>query len=127
MNLCLIGLCPGLSVDNWICIFIVNLIANQLKQCSFRSACLCFHHVETIQLICATNHLPISINDNNDLTRVNPLEPSVAFHIETSHFIDNAKQMTGFYMKCNNGLKWFNLLITSPHINKKGTVFQVEW
>ena len=37
---------------------------------------------------------------------VNPFQPSVAFHIETSHLICKAKQMTGFYMKCNTGLKW---------------------
>ena len=31
--------------------------------------------------------------------------PSVAFHIETSHLVCSANQMTGFYIKCNNGLK----------------------
>ena len=34
--------------------------------------------------------------------------PSVAFHIETSHLICRANQMTGFYIKCNTGLKWAN-------------------
>ena len=33
---------------------------------------------------------------NNDL---NSFQPSVAFDIETS-------QMTGFYIKCNTGMKW---------------------
>ena len=35
--------------------------------------------------------------------------PSVAFHIETSHLISIANQMTGFYRKCNTGLKWVKL------------------
>ena len=38
----------------------------------------------------------------------NPFQPSVAFHIETSHFFCSAKQMTGFYMKRNTGLKQVN-------------------
>ena len=40
------------------------------------------------------------------LFHVNPFQPSVAFHIETSHLFCRAKQITGFYMKCNTGLKW---------------------
>ena len=36
----------------------------------------------------------------------NLFQPSVAFHIETSHLFSRAKQMTGFYMKFNNALKW---------------------
>ena len=35
-------------------------------------------------------------------------QPSVAFHIETSHLIYTANQMTGLYMNCNGGLKWAN-------------------
>ena len=38
----------------------------------------------------------------------NPFQPSVAFHIKTSHLIFNANQMTGFFMKWNTGLKWDN-------------------
>ena len=30
-----------------------------------------------------------------------PFQFSVAFHIETSHLIWTANQITGFYMKCN--------------------------
>ena len=33
---------------------------------------------------------------------------SVAFHIETSHLICIANQMTDFNMKCITGLKWVN-------------------
>ena len=35
----------------------------------------------------------------------NPVQPSAAFHIKTSHLIYNANQMTGFCMKCISGLK----------------------
>ena len=34
-------------------------------------------------------------------------QPSVAFHIETSHLICTANQMTGFYMKCTTRLEWY--------------------
>ena len=37
-----------------------------------------------------------------------PFQPTAAFHTESSHLIGSAKQMTGFYMKCNTGLKWVN-------------------
>ena len=33
---------------------------------------------------------------------------SVPFHMETSYLFCPAKQMTGFYMICNTGLKWVN-------------------
>ena len=39
---------------------------------------------------------------------VNPLQPSVAFHIETSHLFYSANQMAGFYMKYNTRLRWVN-------------------
>ena len=38
-----------------------------------------------------------------------PFQPSVAFHIKTSHLFCTAEQMTAFYMKCNTGLEWANL------------------
>ena len=44
------------------------------------------------------------VNDKN----IKPFQPSVAFHIETSHLFCRAKQMTGFYVKRNYGLKWVN-------------------
>ena len=37
-------------------------------------------------------------------------QPSVAFHIETSHLICFGNQAAGFYMKCNNGLKWVKVI-----------------
>ena len=40
---------------------------------------------------------------------------SVSFHIETSHLIFKVKQMTGFYMKWNTGLKWV-YFITEPNL-----------
>ena len=39
------------------------------------------------------------------LKRIRPFQPSVAFHIETNHLFSSAKQVTGFYMKCNTGMK----------------------
>ena len=42
----------------------------------------------------------------------NPFHPSVAFHIETSHLICTANQMTGFYIKRNTGLKWIQLYLS---------------
>ena len=35
-------------------------------------------------------------------------QASVGFYIETSHLLCRAKQMTGFYMKCNTRLKLVN-------------------
>ena len=47
---------------------------------------------------------------------LNPFQPSVEFHIEISHLICTANQITGFYMKCNarlKSVKWVNFqLIT---------------
>ena len=40
------------------------------------------------------------------LARNGLFQPSFAFHIETSRLICTANQVTGFYMKCNTGLKW---------------------
>ena len=37
---------------------------------------------------------------------INLFQPSVTFNIETSHLFCSAKQITGFYMKCNARLKW---------------------
>ena len=37
--------------------------------------------------------------------RLNPFQPSVTFHIETNNLFYFAKQMIGFYMKRNTGLK----------------------
>ena len=54
--------------------------------------------------------------------RVNSFQPSNAFHIEISHLICHANQMTGFYMKCNTCLKWVDALTLPATIldkNKK--------
>ena len=47
----------------------------------------------------ATPHLNVCINE------IKPFQSSVAFHIETSHLFSSAKQMIGFYMKCNTWIK----------------------
>ena len=59
--------------------------------------------------------------DNVSLTfrfTANPFQPSVAFHIETSHFFCRAKQMTSFYVKRNTGLKWGNHLLSYEYVSK---------
>ena len=43
------------------------------------------------------------INQQKDF--LNPFQRSVAFHIETSHLIWNANQITGFFKKYHTGLK----------------------
>ena len=45
----------------------------------------------------------------------NPVQPSVAIHIEASHLFSSVKQMTGFYIKCNIGLEWVNSKIVQYH------------
>ena len=42
---------------------------------------------------------------------VNPFPLLAACHMETSHLICTANQMTGFYMKCNNWWKWVNFIV----------------
>ena len=41
----------------------------------------------------------------------NRIQPSVGFHMETSHLIFTANQITGFHMECNTGLKWVKVCI----------------
>ena len=43
---------------------------------------------------------------------INTFQPSVTLHLETTHLICIANQMTGFYMKCNTGLKRVNQKVT---------------
>ena len=50
---------------------------------------------------------------------------SVAFYIETSHFSCPAKQMTGFYMKCNTWLNWvLRMWICRSWVLVLKTIFQ---
>ena len=49
------------------------------------------------------------------LQEVNPSQPSVAFHIETSLLICNTNQMPGSYMKCNTGLRLVKDLSASKY------------
>ena len=53
---------------------------------------------------------PVSENKLKDRTRIEkrqikPFQPSLVFHIETSHLIFSANQITGLYMKWNPGLE----------------------
>ena len=40
---------------------------------------------------------------------INPFQPTVAFHIETSHLICSVNQVTCFNMKCNTWLSWVQI------------------
>ena len=40
---------------------------------------------------------------------INSFQSSVVFRVEASHLFCRVKQMTGFYMKPNIGLKWVNM------------------
>ena len=60
-------------------------------------------HLNTFQYSAAEGTEENKMLVQNVLTH---FSPSVAFHIETSHLICTANQMTGLYMKCNTGLKW---------------------
>ena len=53
---------------------------------------------------------------------INPFQPSVAFHIETTLVIFTANQITGFYLKCNNGLKWVKAVNQWAGFYMNGTV-----
>ena len=59
-------------------------------------------------------------------SKINPIQPSVVFHIETNH---SPNQMTGFYMKCNAGLKWVDLVpfkVNAPIILKLVIIFALQ-
>ena len=45
------------------------------------------------------------------LVFLSPFHPSITFHIETSHLFCRGKQITGFYMECNTGLKCVKPLV----------------
>ena len=60
---------------------------------------------------------------------INPFQPSVALHKETSHLFCRPKQVIRFYMKRNTGVKWvkresacvsyLNHMINKNEINNK--------
>ena len=54
------------------------------------------------------SYLSLTHGFTTDVSRLsfNLFQPSVAFHIETSHLFCRVKKMTGFYIKRNAGLKW---------------------
>ena len=44
---------------------------------------------------------PVNLEIKNIFIWIKAFQPSVAFHIETSHLICILNQMTGFYITCN--------------------------
>ena len=59
---------------------------------------------EVLYLRCYERHL--SAYFGKSITQFTLFQPSVAFHIETSHLISSANQITGFYMKCSQVSIW---------------------
>ena len=55
--------------------------------------------------------------------RVNPFQPIVAFHIETSHLFCSARQMTSFYMKRKTGLNGL-ITLSFPLVIKQKLLIQ---
>ena len=50
----------------------------------------------------------IGFTFTNDITEsgiIRLFQPSIVLHKETNHLICTVNQITGFYMKCNNGMK----------------------
>ena len=69
---------------------------------------------KVIKTLHFSHQLTLSKGNAFFLWSFNPFQPSVVFHIETSHLICTANQITGFYVKCNPGLKW----VKSPNRKK---------
>ena len=62
----------------------------------------------------------VSWSHNSTLNLTHFIQPSIAFHIESSHLFCCAKQVTGFYMKRNTGMKWVNSRIgLNGHISSR--------
>ena len=58
----------------------------------------------------------------------NPCQSSVAFHIDTSHLIYTAKQMTGFCMKGNSVLEWVNAFTINKILSIESVInILVKW
>ena len=60
-----------------------------------------------------------TIDHFTEISSVYPFQSSVAFYIEISQLIYCANQMTDFYMKCKNGLKWVNLHVSTFYLDYK--------
>ena len=82
------------------------------KHC-FSLKCKIILYFKNIKMLC---HSEVRLFINN-ITRtlfnfwsfcLNQIQPSVAFHIQTSHLICYVNQMTDFYMKCITRLPWVN-------------------
>ena len=43
--------------------------------------------------------------------QINLFQSTVVFHIETSHLICTANQVTSFSIKCSTGLKWVEFVV----------------
>ena len=77
------------------CRFLISFSWRPHFQCFLIFCSNCWRRVERI-----------GVNKSIGTKWVNPFQYIVTFHIETSHLMCTAYQMTGFYKKCNTGLKW---------------------
>ena len=79
------------------------------------------HHIEPVNWFAEQINWLVSIWWQLYPGYINPFKHSVPFHIETSHLICKANQMTGFFMKCNAGLKWVNLIFLFLNLRNHST------
>ena len=62
----------------------------------------------SIKLVAKKKEFPVDYYAFFEIFKI--LQPSVAFHIETSHLICS-KSNDWLYMKCNAGLKWVKVFL----------------
>ena len=77
--------------------FVVKVLYNQSNLNDFLGM------VISHEVLCESSSRKLH-NDSQDLLFIIPFQPSVVFHIETSHLFYSAKHMTNFYVKRNAGL-----------------------
>ena len=71
----------------------------------FQDEIICLKEQPTATRTTATSISFIFTNAFSESEISRSFQPSIVFLIETSHLIYTANQITGFYMKCKNGLK----------------------
>ena len=98
---CLVG---ELHTTNQLVKICVSIIMR--SRCKFR--------VVSLNPLCPGSPLFNWLSSRKSQNVLIPFQSSFAFHIEISHLICNANQMTGFCVKCNTGLQW--VMTLAPNI-----------
>ena len=93
------------------------LLLTQFMRTKLLILCSPFFH-------CQTSDFPFRMPDSRTLNLFNQFQPNIVFHIETSHLIYFANQMSCFCMKCNTWLKWIKTIVSS--IYKQFNSFAVK-